>query len=99
MVVAEALSYGVPVITTKGTPWKGLIDHRCGWWVDVGVEPLAEGIRVATELSDAERREMGLRGRRYAESAFSWPRIAQEMLAVYQWVLGQGGGNRFQFRK
>ena len=88
VVVAEALAYGVPVITTKGAPWEGLVTHRCGWWVDVGVEPLADAVREATELSDVERRAMGERGRRYAEQ-FEWARIAEQMLAVYRWVLGQ----------
>ena len=31
-VVAEALGYGVPVITTKGAPWEDLLNHKCGWW-------------------------------------------------------------------
>jgi len=90
MVVAEALSYGVPVITTKGAPWEGLIDHCCGWWVDVGVEPLAEAIQAAVAMTDTERQEMGKRGYRLVEVNFSWPRIAKEMLAMYQWILGQG---------
>jgi glycosyltransferase involved in cell wall biosynthesis len=87
MVVAEALSYGVPAITTKGAPWEGLVDHRCGWWVDVGVKPLAEAFRVAVEMSDAERQEMGKRGRRFVEAKYSWPCIAADMLAVYKWIL------------
>jgi len=90
IVVAEALSYGVPVITTKGAPWEGLIEHQCGWWVDIGVEPLADVIRSATKKCDGERLEMGERGRRYVEAMFSAPRIAEEMLAVYHWILGHG---------
>ena len=35
IVVAEALWAGVPVITTKGTPWKELEDCKCGWWIDL----------------------------------------------------------------
>jgi len=54
------------------------------------VEPLAEAIRAAAVMSDAERLEMGKRGRWFVEANFSWPRIAEEMLAVYQWILGQG---------
>lgn len=40
VVVAEALSYALPVITTRGTPWKGLHEYNCGWWIDVGTESL-----------------------------------------------------------
>ena len=35
IVVAEALWAGIPVITTKGTPWKELEDYKCGWWIDL----------------------------------------------------------------
>ena len=49
IVVAEALWAGVPVITTKGTPWAELecsasskfqvsssrLEERCGWWIEL----------------------------------------------------------------
>jgi glycosyltransferase involved in cell wall biosynthesis len=87
IVVAEALAAGVPAITTKGTPWKELETHQCGWWVDIGAEPLAAALREAMGLSDDERREMGLRGRRLVEERYSWPRIAADMKSVYDWML------------
>lgn len=90
VVVAEALACGVPAITTKGTPWEGLLTHRCGWWIDIGVEPLAAVLREAMNLPPDTLRDMGQRGRVYVEQHFGWPGIAQQMLSVYQWVLGQG---------
>jgi len=90
LVVAEALACGVPVITTKGAPWQGLHTHRCGWWIDIGMEPLAAALREATTLPPDTLREMGQRGRVYVEQNFGWPHIAQQMLSVYRWVLGQG---------
>lgn len=89
VVVAEALAHGLPVITTRGAPWEGLQAHRCGWWVDVGVEPLVHALRDAIALSDDERRAMGTRGRDYVQR-YNWDDIAQQMMAVYCWVLGQG---------
>lgn len=89
LVVAEALACGVPVITTKGAPWEGLHTHRCGWWIDIGVEPLAAALREATALPPDTLRDMGRRGRAYVEQNFGWPHIAQQMLSVYRWVLGQ----------
>ena len=90
VVAAEALACGVPVIATKGTPWKELVDQRCGWWVDIGVEPLAEALREATTLTDNERQQMGERGQRLVQEKYTWPRIARDLLAVYGWVLGKG---------
>jgi glycosyltransferase involved in cell wall biosynthesis len=88
MVVAEALACGLPVITTKGTPWAALTHHRCGWWVDVGVEPLVHALRTAVALDDAERCEMGSRGRRLVEREYTWAVVAKQMALVYRWVLG-----------
>ena len=90
IVVAEALACGVPVITTRGTPWAELATKRCGWWVDLGVEPLAAALREAVTLPDDARREMGRRGREWVEAKFAWPAIAAQMRAVYEWMLGQG---------
>jgi len=88
--VAEALSCGVPVITTKGTPWSELETHHCGWWIDIGVEPLAAALRDAIAMPDPARREMGARGRNLVKEKYSWPKIAAEMKSVYDWVLGLG---------
>jgi len=90
MVVAEALACGVPVITTRGAPWAELEERGCGWWVDIGAEPLAAALREAMALGDAERREMGARGRRLVEEKYAWPGIAKQMVAVYEWILGRG---------
>jgi glycosyltransferase involved in cell wall biosynthesis len=87
--VAEALSHGVPVITTRGAPWADLETCGCGWWIEVGVDPLADALRAATALADAERAAMGERGREYVRR-FDWDRIAKETLALYRWVLGRG---------
>ncbi len=88
VVVAEALSFGVPVITTKGTPWSDLERERCGWWVDVGVEPLKVALTEATRKADSELVAMGLRGRAFVERLYSWEKIGTDMTAVYQWAAG-----------
>ena len=88
--VAEALSMGVPAITTKGAPWQSLVEQRCGWWIDQGVEPLAQALVSATGCSDRERMEMGLRGAAWVRMTLGWDRIGAEMAQVYDWVLCGG---------
>jgi glycosyltransferase involved in cell wall biosynthesis len=90
VVVAEALANCLPVITTTGAPWRGLVDHSCGWWVRPKASELANAIHEATELSDRERETMGARGRLWMEREFSWPSVAQRMLSVYEWILRGG---------
>jgi glycosyltransferase involved in cell wall biosynthesis len=91
VVVAEAMAAGVPVITTKGAPWKVLEEKHCGWWIDVGVEPLVEALKKATSISDEERKEMGLGGKKVAYERFDWQNIGSQMVDVYEWVLGKSG--------
>lgn len=87
LVVAEALAHGVPVITTKGAPWRDLETHGCGWWIDIGVGPLAAALREAMSKTDEERRAMGDAGRVYVRR-YEWTKIGQQMRETYEWILG-----------
>lgn len=89
IVVAEALACGVPVITTTGTPWQELQSHKCGWWVDPTVDSIANALSEAIALSDGERHEMGLRGRKLVAERYTWPKIAESMLESYNFILNQ----------
>ena len=88
LVVAEALSHGVPVITTKGAPWADLPIKKCGWWIDIGVRPLEIALRQAMSLSDSERHHMGYLGREYVREQYSWITISKNTIDVYKWILG-----------
>ena len=90
MTVAEALAAGVPVIATKGAPWAGLEDYRCGWWIDHGVDPLAAALRDALAMPREELHRMGARGRVWMGEAFGWDRIAGAMTEVYLWLKSGG---------
>lgn len=89
IVIAEALASGVPVITTTGTPWQELVTTQSGWWVEPTVQALAEALRDAMQLTDEERRQMGMNGRQLVQQRYSWQMVATKMLAVYQWLLGR----------
>lgn len=118
-VVVDAMSHGLPVITTKGAPWAELENCgnalmrkcvnegeenkvikqsgnqairpvRAGWWIDIGIEPLAEALREAMCLTDEERRAMGENGRRLVKNRYTWPAIADQMKSAYEWLLTGG---------
>ncbi len=92
MAIAEALAAGCPVITTRGAPWSGLVEHQAGWWVDIGVEPLRTALEQAMSTDACALWEKGARGRSWMERDFSWDRIAAQMLESYRWV--REGGTR-----
>ena len=81
--VAEALAAGLPVITTKGTPWSE-IEGRSGWWVDVNADVIAKALAAAMRLSDAERHTMGQRGRELVAAKYQWDAVGRAMMAVYE---------------
>ncbi len=89
MVVAEALTFGIPVITTNATPWPELQTCRCGWWIDTGVEPLIETLREAMALTDDARAEMGKRSKALA-ARYQWSTAAERTTDFYRWLLGRG---------
>lgn len=89
LVVAEALARELPVITTTGAPWKELEEKRCGWWVEPGVEGVANGLVAAMSLSPDELREMGRRGRKLISENYCWKKIGETALEAYEWVLNQ----------
>jgi len=86
-VVIEALVHGVPVICTKGAPWEELEMHKCGWWIDIGVEPLAMALKEAILLPDAERCNMGERGRKLVEDKYTWGAVVKNMVKGYEEVI------------
>ena len=90
IVVPEALGSAVPVITTKGAPWGCLETCGCGWWVDIGVLPLARALSEATQCPESELRQMGLRGKQLVSREYSWGKIAAKVAALYRWSLSGG---------
>jgi glycosyltransferase involved in cell wall biosynthesis len=53
-------------------------------------EEIGAGLRNLIQMSDADRIAIGARGRDLVAKNFSWPRIGEQMRAVYEWVLGVG---------
>lgn len=90
IVVTEALSYGLPVLTTTGCPWEELETERCGWWVEPTPDGIERGLKAALKNSSLqELQDMGLRGRALVEKRYLWPAIASDMSFLYKWLLGR----------
>lgn len=90
MSVAESLASGTPAIVTNGAPWQGLLENNCGWWTEIGVDPLVAALEEALALSDQRLAEMGERGREWMRRDFSWDTIGRQMAKTYEWILHGG---------
>jgi glycosyltransferase involved in cell wall biosynthesis len=91
MTVAEALASGVPAIVSKGAPWNELEERKVGWWIDLGVDPLASCLDNALRQSPDVLGAMGQRGREWMQAQFSWRHIGGMMAETYAWVVKGGG--------
>ena len=82
MVVLDALAYGLPVICTKGCPWKVIQERKCGWWVDGdSAKALKDALGEAIALSEERLSEMGCCAADVA-AEFSWDKMAEKLLEV-----------------
>ena len=87
IVIAEALCCGVPVITTKGTPWEELEEVNAGRWIDIGEEPLKKALYELMMKSYLQRETMGRNGRKLIEERYSIEAVAKKMKQLYEWIL------------
>ena len=53
-VVIESLSQGTPVVASLGTPWKGLVKHQAGFWIDNSPAEIAKTIDKILSLSQEQ---------------------------------------------
>lgn len=87
IVIAESLIYGVPVITTQGTPWGEIADHNCGWWIDLTIENLKNTLIEALQTSHQELAFMGSRGRHLIQSKYDIVKVAKDISDEYKKIV------------
>lgn len=102
MVIAEAMSCGVPCITTNGTPWKLLNgdvtamgallempgeDKRTGWCINLSVINLENTLREAMSMPAVDLYEMGQRGSRMINKNFNYKSVAMKTKQLYDLII------------
>jgi glycosyltransferase involved in cell wall biosynthesis len=95
MTVLEALGAGLPVLTTRSSPWGELITHRCGWWCEADLFEVQKTMSEALTTDLEELGAMGKRGRILVSEKYSWRSIAHKYSALYKWVAGEGDRPKF----
>lgn len=90
MAVLEAWSHRLPVLMTPecNLPEGYAVDAAVKISPEVG--SLSAGLMTLFTMSKTDRAAMGRRGCGLVEERFTWPRVAQQMMDVYRWLLDQG---------
>jgi glycosyltransferase involved in cell wall biosynthesis len=88
--VLEAWSYGLPVLMTGACNLPEGFAAAAALPIGTDRAGIAAGLRRLFAMSDAERRNMGTRGRALVRERFTWASVGERMTTVYQWVLGGG---------
>jgi len=83
IVVAEALYVGLPVITTKWTPWSDLERMGFGFQADNLCDDLVRVIDECIERLFMEGRDLSSFSRIYIDRTYSWANIGHEYLQTY----------------
>ncbi|MGA2185625.1 MAG: glycosyltransferase [Bryobacteraceae bacterium] len=90
MTVLEAWSWGLPILMTPQCN----LPEGAATGAALMMAPDADSISAALHrlfsMSDAQRLNMGARGRRLVEERFQWRAIGRKMADVYDWVLDAG---------
>jgi poly(glycerol-phosphate) alpha-glucosyltransferase len=90
MVVLEAWAYGKPVLMTPECNLPQAFSKHAAIRIETNATSIAEGIRQLIGSTPAEREEVGQRGLALVTNEYSWPKVAEKMLAVQNWVATDG---------
>lgn len=89
IIVVEAMACGVPVVASKGTPWRILEEERCGVWTDNAPEAIADALVQLATLSADERRAMGQRAVALADRLYSVDAVGRQLAVLYRSIVNR----------
>ena len=90
IVVAEAMSWGRPVIASTGTPWKEVEETGAGWWVKPEEDAIAGALAEALGKGREELDAMGAKGRALVAERYTWAAPSERLLEAYEELLAKG---------
>lgn len=83
IVVAESLSRGVPVMTTRNTPWYDIEEFGAGYIVKTNSADILNGLSNWTKLKAEKRKMMSLKALKYYDSKFSLEMFTSSFKKLY----------------
>jgi glycosyltransferase involved in cell wall biosynthesis len=92
LVIAEAMSYGLPVIISNQTPWSVVKTNNYGWVTSLNKKEISSAIFSAINSNPENLKKMGGAGRVHIKDNFSWDLLSKSYITFYEW-LRNGGSN------
>lgn len=87
IVIIEALSFRLPVITTKEAPWEEISKFKCGWWVKFDTNEIASAVQQLIDAPKEDLENMGLRGYKLVKENYTWLSKGKQAHQLYCWLL------------
>ena len=97
MVIAEAMSCGIPVITSEFTPWDFLNEEKAGWCIKLDQNTLEITIREALTMSNVDLYEMGQNAAKLVRKKYDYRNVTRQIIQLYGWLLHGGEKPEFVF--
>jgi glycosyltransferase involved in cell wall biosynthesis len=88
MTVLEAWAHAKPVLMTPECNLPEGFETNAAVRIGTSSDEISVGLNRLVQMSDEDRRAMGARGRDLVSKKFSWPRLGEQMRAVFEWMLG-----------
>ena len=83
IVIAEALSQGLPVITTNNTPWQEIQDQRAGYIIETSVDQLIASINAFKNNDVAQRTAMSDNALSMIQD-YDWQKLGEIYREMYE---------------
>jgi poly(glycerol-phosphate) alpha-glucosyltransferase len=87
-VVLEAWAYELPVLMTPQCNLPEGFAAGAAVRVETRADAIAAGLGQLFQMSEADRRQMAVKGRNLVATRFAWSTVAAQTLAVCEWLLG-----------
>jgi len=86
--ILEAMAASRPVIVTHQCYFPEVAREHCGWVIDPDVHQLEDALGEALSLPQSALDRLGRNGREVVAARYSWEHIGEQMVQVYDWILG-----------
>ena len=77
--IAEAMSFGLPVLTTTKTPWQVIKKKKLGWYIKPEIKSLRNALKDLFKCSRKELEEIGERSKLYISKRYDYMTTSKKM--------------------